>query len=67
MGECHRLPGVHFQNFEVVGDEPPDASSYHHACMHCFPRKAALDEPDEEVSSSGDASSSDTLSGETED
>ena len=66
VGECHRLPGVHFQDFEVVGDEPPEASSYHHACLQCFPRGAALEESDEEASSSGDASSSDTLSGERE-
>ena len=65
VGECHRVPGIHFSKFEVVGDDPPDPSMYHHACMICFPRGAVQEEPEGE-SSSGDASSSDTESGEKE-
>lgn len=63
VGECHRVPGVHFSKFEVMGDDPPDPTMYHHACMICFPRGAVQEEP-ETGSSSGDCSSSDTESGE---
>ena len=66
VGECHRVPGIHFNKFEVIGDDPPDPSLYHHACMICFPRGAVQEEP-ETGSSSGDCSSSDTESGERED
>ena len=64
VGECHRIPGVHFHNYELLGDEPPSSSEFHHACLICFPKGTLQDErEEEEISSSGDASSSDTESG----
>ena len=66
VGECHRVPGIHFSNFEVIGDNPPEPELYHHACMICFPRGAVQEEPETDGSSSGDVSSSDTESGEKE-
>jgi len=67
VGECHRVPGVHFHTYELIGDEPPAASEFHRACLICFPKGTLQDEQEDvEISSSGDASSSDTVSGEIE-
>ena len=66
VGECHRVPGIHFNNFEVIGDDPPDPDLYHHACMICFPLGAVQEKPGTDGSSSGDVSSSETDSGEKE-
>ena len=65
MGECHRKPGAHFGRFEVLGNDLPSSSMYHHACKVCFPLGACqVDEVSGGESSSGDASSSDSESGE---
>ncbi len=42
VGECYRLPGVHFKNYEVMGDSMPDEGSYHVICKVCFPKSNAL-------------------------
>ena len=43
VGECHRQPGVHYSEFEVLGDEVPgaSASAYHRACKQCFRKGVA--------------------------
>ena len=51
MGECHRVPGVHYSKFEVVGDNPPAASQFHRSCLVCFPRGTGAGEDE----SSGEA------------
>ena len=38
VGECYRLPGVHFKNFETMGESMPDAGTYHVICKVCFPK-----------------------------
>lgn len=60
VGECFRMPGLHFRNFEIVGNEPPKAGAFHKACKVCFPRGADVMNLSSEEESSGDASSSDT-------
>ena len=62
MGECHRLPGVHYHKFEIVGEEPPLESEFHQTCQICFPRGAGLDAEDSEESDAEDLSSSDSSS-----
>eukprot|EP00435_Cladocopium_sp_Y103_P026971 s306_g6.t1 len=63
MGECHRIPGVHYSEFEVVGDNPPDASEFHQSCKICFPRgtrageESSSEAGDDEVSSSDSSTS----------
>ena len=66
VGECHRQPGVHYAQFEILGDEPPDTSMYHRACRNCFGKDAALAERSPEDESSGDVTSSDSMESEVE-
>ena len=68
VGECHRLPSVHYHEYEVLGFEVPKPEKYHKACSICFPDKERLISLEEQESSSEDVSSSDTTeSGEEED
>ena len=62
VGECHRVPGVHYGKFEIVGENPPAASEFHQSCMICFPRGAGLAEgaSSEEEGDDGEVSSSDS-------
>ena len=63
VGECHRIPGVHYASFEVCGTEVPDAGRYHRACRPCFAKGGPLvRRPDDD--SSGEVSSSESASGE---
>jgi len=39
VGECHRVPGVHYGKVEVVRKNPPAAPEFHQSCMICFPRR----------------------------
>ena len=67
VGECHRQPGVHYSQFEILGDEPPDASEYHRACKNCFGKDGALaGGSPEEDESSGEVTSSDSMESEAE-
>ena len=59
VGECHRVPGVHYKNYEVVGNDPPASDTFHQSCRVCFPRGAAVEESDSEASDE-EASSSDS-------
>ena len=64
IGECHRQPGVHYANYEVVGDDIPSKSAYHRACRQCFRSGIAEAASPLEDDSSGDVSSSEmTTSG----
>ena len=38
VGECYRLPGVHFKKYEVLGELMPEAGEYHAVCKVCFPK-----------------------------
>ena len=29
VGECHRIPGLHYGSYEVLGQEPPSAEKFH--------------------------------------
>lgn len=61
IGECHRIPGVHYSKFEVVGDNPPPPSKFHRSCQICFPRGAGAGEE----GSSGEAEDSDVTSSDS--
>lgn len=36
IGECHRQPGLHYANFEILGEETPGRELYDRACKQCF-------------------------------
>ena len=59
VGESHRIPGVHYNKYEVIGGEPPNADKLHRSCKICFPG-GDLPEPGigSEASSSSDSSTS---------
>ena len=67
IGECHRQPGLHYSQFEVLGDEVPEASAYHRACRQCFRKGIAAAENALEDDSSGEVSSSEMTDSEEED
>ena len=60
VGECHRLPSVHYHEFEVLGFDVPKAESYHKICSVCFPDKDRLISLEEDESSSEEVSSYDS-------
>lgn len=66
VGECYRRPGEHYSQFEVLGDEPPDASKYHRACQSCFGKAGAVAGNSLEDDSSGEVDSSDSMESEVE-
>ena len=66
IGECHRQPGLRYAQFEVLGDEVPDASAYHRACRQCFRKGIATAENALEDDSSGEVSSSEMTDSEEE-
>ena len=41
-GECHRVPGVHCNNVELLGNEMPKADLYTRVCKDCFPNGILL-------------------------
>ena len=60
VGECFRVPGLHFANYLVFGPEPPKETEFHKACKVCFPRGHNVEQGAREAEdSSGDVSSSD--------
>jgi hypothetical protein len=60
IGECHRVPGIHYSRFEVVGDNPPPASEFHRSCRLCFPRGTGAGEESSGEAEDGEVSSSDS-------
>ena len=42
---CYRVPGIDYHDWELMGDEPPDPSSYDCACSQCFGKGAAVPLP----------------------
>ena len=66
IGECHRQPGLHYSQFEILGDEPPEPSMYHRACKNCFGKDAAVAGGSPEEESSGEVTSSDSVESEAE-
>ena len=64
IGECHRVPGVHYVKYQVVGNDPPEAKEFHRSCRVCFPRRSQIDEggsdesPEDDELSSSDTSTS---------
>ena len=64
VGECHRIPGLHYGSYEVLGQEPPSADKFHKSCQICFPRgmtgeeESGSDTSDGEENSSSDSSTS---------
>ena len=71
VGECHRQPGVHYAQYEVLGEETPSTTAYHKACRQCFRNdivggseaKGILEDDD----SSGEVSSSEMTETEEDD
>eukprot|EP00435_Cladocopium_sp_Y103_P017366 s1708_g4.t1 len=63
VGECHRIPGMHYARYHVFGDEAPSTNEFHKSCSICFPSKPAV-LPVEDSASSEDVSSSDSSESE---
>ncbi len=65
IGSCYRLPGVHYKEFLVVGDERPQLEVGEKLCASCFGRadKTAAEavSSDLDVESASDSSSSTSL------
>ena len=57
LGGCHRVPGLHYQDFEVF-DTRPTEDQYHGVCGQCWRRDkdAAADAEDDTGSTSSSAS-----------
>ena len=58
VGECFRLPGVHYQNFEMHTDTWPDRRMYHLVCKDCFRNVNRLGDIEHSDSSDSESSSS---------
>jgi hypothetical protein len=56
IGECWRVPGVHYSRFTVL-DESELAGAFDKVCSECFPRRENAETSDSE---SSDSSSSDS-------
>ena len=36
LGKCHRVPKIHYQDFEFLGMELPDQDAYDDYCRQCW-------------------------------
>ena len=45
VGECHRVPGVHYRRYEVVGEDLPEPGLFHQACKACFASRGGAAAP----------------------
>ena len=66
IGECYRTPGVHYYNYEMLGDSRPAAATYHRTCKDCFQQGLPAEDADSgesEGSSSSQAVGSDSSAG----
>ena len=52
-GECWRIPGIHYNEYDPCGEVQPKADTYHTFCRKCFP----LGVGEQVTSSSSDGSS----------
>lgn len=59
-GECYREPGVHYNHYELLGEDAPSATKYHKVCKVCFPKGWQGVDHSPEEDSSGEVSSSDS-------
>ena len=60
VGNCFRVPGVHYFRYESYGEDLPPPEKYDWVCLDCWPMVKGGGDSDEEV---GEVSSS---SGSTE-
>ena len=62
LGACHRVPGLDYKDFEMLGDSPPDPSLYDAHCAQCWAggRKPPEPESEDEEVMDGDTSSSES-------
>ena len=61
VGRCHRVPGVDYARYEVIGPTEPPAHMYTARCGHCWSKKekaASSRTPTAESSSTSCSSSS---------
>ena len=67
VGNCYRLPTVHFKHWQVVQDPVPTAS-YRRTCQKCFPRGYPIISPDlpEAVEATMDLEMPDEVAGSDE-
>ena len=66
VGECYRLPGVHFKNYEVLGDSMPDDSSYHGVCFPKSCGQAFTNEQNDQAAVVDESSGEDISSSDSE-
>ena len=57
-GECHRIPGMHYENFVACGAALPKSDSYSRVCRDCFPQGLCRDMIEESDSESACSKSS---------
>ena len=63
-GSCWRVPGLHYLNYEVWGEDVP--TDCHARCRDCFPaEEAEVRAEDAELPDESDGSSADTSSDES--
>ena len=51
LGACHRIPGLHYLDFQVY-DERPSEGEYHVHCMQCWKKDPEAEEESESEGSS---------------
>ena len=60
VGNCGKIPGVHYRSYEAFDNEVPDATKYDRRCRSCFPEyfKRDASGPAEDEDSSGSSTHS---------
>ena len=64
VGRCHRVPGVDYAEYEIMGAEEPPAHTYTARCGHCWSNKARTSSSRASETSSSSASSGSSASSE---
>ena len=58
IGGCHRIPGVDYAEFQMLGTEQPESRAYGSFCKQCWP--SGLESPLEGASLSTSPATSDS-------
>ncbi len=53
IGACHRIPGVHYLEFEEFGDDMPGPHQYDTYCRSCWGNEQQDEEAELESDSDG--------------
>jgi hypothetical protein len=60
VGECYRIPGIHYSQFEILGGQEPEENCYDAKCKICFSNQAPFKDSTSHSDNDSETASSST-------